>query len=110
MCVSVDVCLCAHLRVSVSVYVSVRLCVCMCVCMCVSMSLHVLVPQRLCGDRRTTCQRCWFFSSITWVLGINYRLQAWCKCLYSLRHLVSTIFSLKIILLFNSIYMCTFVG
>lgn len=72
VCVSECVCLCAHLCVSVSVYFSV----CLCLCMCVSMCLCVLVPQCVCGDQRTTCQRCWFFSSITWVLGIELRVSS----------------------------------
>lgn len=48
MCVSVDVCLCAHLRVSVSVYFSVRLCVCMCVCACVFLCLCMSLCHNAC--------------------------------------------------------------
>ena len=43
-------------------------CVCVCVCIHSCTSVKVWPPY---GDQRTTCCRCWFSFSTTWVLGIE---------------------------------------
>lgn len=112
------VCVCICIGMSVCTSMCVGICVFLCVSLCLPVCAHVCFYVSACPCATIHVWRSanilpkvlvLFFHHVClgdWITG--FKLGG--KCLYSLRHLVSTIFSLKIILLFNSIYVCASVG